>query len=296
MDAEAGALDEFAPAKVNLFLRVRGRRADGYHDIESLVTFARLGDRLTLAPDKPLALTLRGPMARAAGPVADNLVLRAARELAARVPGLRTGAFTLHKRLPVAAGLGGGSSDAAAALRLLRRLNGLDPDDERLATTARGLGADVPVCLDPQPRFMQGAGERLSAPLRLPSLPALLVNPMVGVPTKDVFAAFVRDAVPALLTDAEAAFAADPPATRERLIQWLAGEANDLAAPAIACAPVIADVLARMRATSEVRLVRMSGSGATVFAVYDSLRAARSAGAALCANKPAWWIRATWLG
>ena len=143
------ALSDLAPAKVNLTLRVLGKRADGYHDLESLVVFASLADRVTLTPGDALGLEVAGPTAGAAGDVSDNLVLRAARALAGRVAGLRVGRFALTKLLPVAAGLGGGSADAAAALRLLARLNGLPPDDTRLMDAARATGADVPVCLDP---------------------------------------------------------------------------------------------------------------------------------------------------
>ncbi len=180
---------EAAPAKVNLTLRVVGRRADGYHDLESLVVFAGVGDRLAFAPARALDLKVRGPTAGAAGNLSDNLVFKAARALADRVPGLKLGRFELSKRLPVAAGLGGGSADAAAALRLLARANRLTLDDPRLIQAARATGADVPVCLDPRPRVMRGIGDVLSAPLDLPRLPAVLVNPGVAVPTKDVFAA-----------------------------------------------------------------------------------------------------------
>src|SRR5215470_2715447 len=183
---------EPAPAKVNLTLRVLGRRADGYHDIESLVAFAGVGDELGFTPGGALALAVSGPTARASGEVADNLVLKAARALAERVPGLQTGHFSLSKRLPVAAGLGGGSADAAAALRLLARANRIALDDTRLADAARATGADVPVCLDPRARVMRGIGEVLSPPINLPPLPTVLVNPGVPLATKDVFAAFAR--------------------------------------------------------------------------------------------------------
>jgi 4-diphosphocytidyl-2-C-methyl-D-erythritol kinase len=166
-----------APAKVNLTLRVIARRADGYHELESLVVFADRGDRLTFTPGGALSLTVSGVTAAQAGDGADNLVLKAARALAERKPGL-----------PVAAGLGGGSSDAAAALRLIAQANALPPDDARLHEAARVTGADVPVCLDPRPRVMRGIGELLSAPLSLPPLAAVLVNPGVAVATKLVFA------------------------------------------------------------------------------------------------------------
>src|SRR6185312_15270798 len=155
------SLSDRASAKVNLTLRILGKRADGYHELESLVVFARLADEVTLTPDAPLGLDVDGPTAAAAGDVADNLVLRAARELAARIDGVQLGRFTLTKHLPVAAGLGGGSSDAAAALRLIMRVNGIAPDDRRVLDAARATGADVPVCLDPRPRVMRGIGEIL---------------------------------------------------------------------------------------------------------------------------------------
>ena len=180
-------LVESAPAKVNLTLRVLGRRADGYHDIESLAAFADVGDRLALTPGEALTLTVVGPNAAQTGAEADNLVTKAARALAARIPDFCAGAFRLQKNLPVAAGLGGGSADAAAALRLLAKANKLASDDPRLRDAARATGADVPVCLDPRARLMRGIGEILSAPLPLPRLHALLVNPGVAVPTKLVF-------------------------------------------------------------------------------------------------------------
>src|SRR5215471_1991344 len=156
-----------APAKINLTLRIFGRRADGFHELESLVVFAPFGDGLTLRPGGPLDLKVSGPMAGGAGPLADNLVLRAARALAERIEGLRLGRFVLLKRLPSGAGLGGGSADAAAALRLIARINGLALEDGRVHEAARATGADIPVCLDPRPRIMRGIGEILSAPVIL---------------------------------------------------------------------------------------------------------------------------------
>lgn len=291
MPRAARALTEVAPAKVNLTLHVVARRADGYHDIESLVAFAGFGDRLDLVPGAPPELALRGPTAAAAGPAADNLVLKAAQELAARVAGLRRGRFVLDKRLPVAAGLGGGSADAAAALRLLARANGIDPADARLLDAARATGADVPVCLDPRPRLMAGIGDRLGPPLALPALPAVLVNPGVAVATRDVFAALVLGPAraPALRLPAGA------PA-RAALIAALCHGRNDLEPPAIAHAPVISEVLAALRADPGCRLARMSGSGATCFGLFEQARAATAAARALRAAHPAWWVRATTLG
>ena len=290
-------LVESAPAKVNLTLRVLGRRADGYHDIESLVAFADVGDRLALTPGDALMLTVVGPGAALTGAEADNLVTKAARALAARVPALRAGAFRLEKNLPVAAGLGGGSADAAAALRLLAQANKLAADDPCLHDAARATGADVPVCLDPRPRVMRGIGEILSAPLPLPRLHALLVNPGVAVPTKLVFSGWRPSANPARALDTTADFAASPKIqNEEQLLDWLASEANDLEAPAIALEPAIAEVLASLRAAAGCRLARMSGSGATCFALFSSLKETASAGKKLRAQFPDWWISETVLG
>ena len=178
-----------APAKINLTLRIVGRRADGFHELESLVTFAPFGDRVTCWPDEPLDLKVSGPMADGAGPLADNLVLRAARALADRIDGLRLGRFVLVKRLPSGAGLGGGSADAAAALRLIAKVNRLSLEDARIREAARATGADIPVCLDAKPRVMRGIGEILSAPVILPKLGILVVHPGIAVPTGPVFKA-----------------------------------------------------------------------------------------------------------
>ena len=178
-----------APAKINLTLRIIGRRADGFHELESLVAFAPFGDGLTLRPGGPLDLKVSGPMAGGAGPLADNLVLRAARALAERIEGLRLGRFALLKRLPSGAGLGGGSADAAAALRLIARINGLGLDDGRVHEAACATGADIAVCLDRRPRVMRGIGEALSAPVTLPELGILIVHPGIAMPTGPVFKA-----------------------------------------------------------------------------------------------------------
>jgi len=280
-----------------LTLRVLGRRADGYHDLESLVTFADVADRLALTMGDALTLTVLGPGASQAGAEADNLVTKAARALAARVPGLRAGAFRLDKRLPVAAGLGGGSADAAAALRLLARANKLAPNDPRLHDAARATGADVPVCLDPCPRIMRGIGEILSAPLPLPRLHALLVNPGVAVSTKLVFSGWKPSASPIRVSDTAANFAGLPNMQdEEELLRWLASAANDLEAPAIALEPAIAEVLASLRAAAGCRLARMSGSGATCFALFSSAVDTASAGKSLRAEFPDWWIAETVIG
>lgn len=284
------SLVEHAPAKVNLTLAVLGRRADGYHAIDSLVVFAGVGDRLTFAPGVPLWLDVRGVTARHTGPLDDNLVLKAARALATEIPRLKLGRFTLDKRLPVAAGLGGGSSDAGAALRLLARANRLTLGDTRLRRVARQTGADVPVCIDPRPRRMRGIGDVLSAPLIIPKLAAVLVNPGVAVPTKDVFA-FLGLKAGAGLKRVKPARAL--PRDRAGFVELLAGERNDLEPAAIEIQPVIARVLAALRKEAGCDLARMSGSGATCFGLFASSRAAAAAARGLSAAHPRWWVKAT---
>ncbi|MBX9842270.1 MAG: 4-(cytidine 5'-diphospho)-2-C-methyl-D-erythritol kinase [Xanthobacteraceae bacterium] len=287
------ALVELAPAKVNLTLAVLGRRADGYHLLDSLVVFAGVADRLTLAPGPALSLKVRGETAAQAGPLDDNLVLKAARALAGEVPGLKLGRFTLEKRLPVAAGLGGGSSDAAAALRLLAKANRFRIAGAPVAKIAPMIGADVPVCVDPRPRRMRGIGEVLSAPLGMPKLAAVMVNPGVAVPTRDVFMKLglkpggpVRRAAPArALPRGVAGF-----------VEYLSKHGNDLQAPAIEVQPVVARVLADIRESKDCLLARMSGSGATCFGIFASPRAASVAARSLSAAQPKWWVRATTLG
>ncbi|MFC0218248.1 4-(cytidine 5'-diphospho)-2-C-methyl-D-erythritol kinase [Pseudochelatococcus lubricantis] len=286
-----GALVARAPAKVNLSLHILGRRADGFHALDSLVAFAGFGDRLRLTPGDALSLSVEGPTAQASGDVADNLVLLAARALQQRCPALRAGAFRLTKRLPVAAGVGGGSSDAAAALRLLAELNGIPADDSRLLEAARASGSDVPVCLDPCARRMAGTGEIVGPPLHLPALPAVLVNPGVAVSTPAVFRAL------GLAPGEDAASGAHPPVsaapTPEALWSLLRETRNDLESPALRIAPVIADVLAALRARPGCRLARMSGSGATVFGLFDTRSRAALASRELQRLHPAWWVRAT---
>ncbi len=282
---------EPAPAKVNLTLRILGKRADGYHDLESLVAFAGLADEVTLTLDGELGLDIDGPTAAAAGDVADNLVLRAARELVGRTDGLRLGRFALTKRIPVAAGLGGGSSDAAAALRLVMRVNGIARDNARVIEAARATGADVPVCLDPRPRVMRGIGDVLSAPLDLPPLPAVLVNPGVPVPTRDVFGKL--GLVPGEKRGAASEIDAGRLKDRAALLAWLESQPNDLEAPAIAIQPVIAQVLGAIERQSDCLLSRMSGSGATCFGLFETQSAAAAAAQALASAHPTWWVAPT---
>jgi 4-diphosphocytidyl-2-C-methyl-D-erythritol kinase len=287
-DAIPHTLTERAPAKINLTLRVLGRRPDGYHRLESLVAFADLCDELTLAPGGGVWLDVEGPFAAQCGAAEGNLVTRAVAALAACAGELQQGRFRLTKRIPVAAGLGGGSADAAAALRLLARANGMADDDRRLAQAAASVGADVPVCLKPRARFMRGVGEELSPPLDLPPLPALLVNPGVPLPTRDVFAQFD-------LSHLSPVGAAEAPPDRAAFFGWLAKEGNDLTGAATACAPVVADVLGVLAKLPGCRIARMSGSGATCFALFDNADEASAAVKTLTAGRPDWWVQAVTL-
>ncbi|MBW7971735.1 4-(cytidine 5'-diphospho)-2-C-methyl-D-erythritol kinase [Bradyrhizobium sp. BR 10289] len=288
------ALIEEGRAKVNLSLRVVGRRADGYHDLESVVAFADCADRLTLEPGGKLKLVTTGPLAAACGDVSDNLVFKAAKLLAEAVPNLKLGAFALDKVLPVAAGIGGGSADAAAALRLLARLNNLSLDDPRLQKVALATGADVPVCLFSRACDMTGVGEQL-LPLALPSMPCVMVNPRVPVATKDVFRELgLRNGE--LLVGATAVL--DAPAWPEEggsIADWvevLENVPNDLEAPALRIQPVIGEVLEALRDSAGVKLARMSGSGATCFAIYGAPTEAHDAAEKIRRDHSGWWVHA----
>jgi 4-diphosphocytidyl-2-C-methyl-D-erythritol kinase len=280
-------LTEIAPAKINLTLRVLGRRADGYHELESLVAFADVADRLTLRPGDTLALDVSGPFAAASGDVSDNLVLKAVAALSQRVSGLRAGHFELEKNIPVAAGIGGGSADAAAALRLLARANGIALNDARLMDAARAVGADVPVCLASKSCIMRGVGEQLS-PVDLPAMAVVLVNPDVALSTRDVFAKFAGPQGGVPITEV--------PRTPEAMLAFLAQHGNDLTPPAIACAPVVEAVLAQLRDSPGSLLARMSGSGATCFALFASADEAVAAARLLHAERHGWWAWAATIG
>ena len=288
------ALIEDGRAKVNLTLRVVGRRVDGYHELESLVAFADCADRLSLTPGSQLHLATTGPLAQACGETADNLVFTAARLLGERVPGLTLGDFILDKVLPVAAGIGSGSADAAAALRLLARANGLAIDDKRLIEAAQLTGADVPVCLASQACLMTGVGETL-APLSLPKMPCVLANPCVGVATKDVFEALglrhgelLVGASDVLLQD----LWPEPGASLEDWVEALAAGSNDLEAPAIRIEPLIGKVISALSTTNGAWLTRMSGSGATCFAIYENTAEAQRAAEKIRLDHPTWWVHA----
>ncbi len=278
--ARSGPLISRAPAKVNLTLAVLGRRADGYHELDSLVAFAGCHDTLRLEPDAPEGLTIAGPTAGKAGAGPDNLVLKAAYALRQQYPGLRSGHFHLLKRLPVAAGIGGGSADAAAALRLLARLNGIPLEEPRLHAAAAATGADVPVCLLSRARRMRGIGHDLGPMLSI-RLWAVLVNPGVAIATADVFRALG-------LTPGDRRLPPHDPGAVEI-------GANDLQPAALAVAPVVGEVLAALAGTRGCRVARMSGSGATCFGLFDSCAEAGAAAVAMRRAHAGGWVKPTLL-
>jgi len=289
------ALSENGRAKVNLTLRVVGRRTDGYHDIESVVAFADCADHLTLTPGSELDLRTSGPLAEACGATSDNLVIKAAHLLRERVPDLKVGSFTLEKVLPVAAGIGGGSADAAAALRLLAQLNGLAFDDPRIIAVAQLTGADVPVCVASRACVMTGVGENLQ-PLNLPKMPSVMVNPCVPVATKDVFRALgLRNGE--LLVGATDVLLQDRswPEADASVAEWIEAfveVGNDLEAPALRIQPVIDEVLSALRDAKGAKLARMSGSGATCFAIFADDADAQAAAEKIRRDHPVWWVHA----
>ncbi len=269
-------LTEFAPAKLNLALHLRRRRDDGYHDLETIFAFADFGDTLTASPADGLSLQVTGGYAAAAGQGMDNLVGRAARALADAAGVAAGAALVLDKQIPVAAGMGGGSADAAATLRLLNRLWGLDWPLARLAALAARLGADVPACVESCTCFGTGRGDELMPwPVSVAGTPVLLVNPRVAVPTGPVFAGWDRIDRGGIAAGAK-----------------LATLRNDMTDAAITIAPVIGDVLAALARTDAI-MVRMSGSGATCFALYDDEAALAAASAAIADH--GWWVQPTHL-
>ena len=283
----------FAPAKVNLYLHVGPPGADGFHPLESLMIFADVGDEVSMGSEPGSALSLTGPFAGALDPGA-NLVLQAARRLAQRLGrGASPQALVLDKRLPVAAGLGGGSADAAATLRLLNHAWGDPLSGDELEVLAADLGSDVPACIRSRPVTATGRGELLSPGPDLPWLSSVLVNPGLACPTGEVYRAF----------DAAGRFgdlspASGPPNGSGAIgvAGWLSGLRNDLEAPAISVAPRVATVLERLRAAPETLLARLSGSGATCFALCRDAAAADRLARVLADEHPGWWVRACRLG
>ena len=275
-----------APAKLNLYLHVTGRRADGYHELDSLVTFTALADTLEIAPAETLDLSVKGPFAVALD-AGDNLAARAATALAEKLGRPADVRITLDKRIPVAAGLGGGSADAAAVLRGLARLWRLGAEHAGdLQETALSLGADVPVCLDSRAAYMAGIGEALSPPPRLPPCGALLVNPGVPVPTGPVFTARRGPFSAASRID-------EDPQDAAGLAALLRNRRNDLEQPALAQVPEIGLVLARVAEAPGCLLARMSGSGGTCFGLFEDEAAAAGAAGTIARDYPTWWVQPT---
>lgn len=268
---------EFAPAKINLTLHVTGQRADGYHVLDSLVVFAGVGDRVSADLATVSSLQITGPMAAGLTPGPDNLVQRAADLMGCHA------SLVLEKHLPVSSGIGGGSADAAATLRLLSRITGQPLPDEGAVLS---LGADVPVCLQGRPLRMQGVGERLTPVPPLPAAWLVLVNPGVGVATPAVFRALASK-INSPMPEAIPTFAA-----AADLAAFLSEHRNDLEAPALSIHPVIGTVRSRIAASPGCRIARMSGSGATCFGLFDTEAEARSARRQIQTDHPQWWVSA----
>lgn len=280
------ALHDIGRAKINLTLEVLGRRADRFHELRSLVAFANFGDCLALDPGDGFDLEIEGPFAAALGP--DNLILEAARAARARVPGLRLGRFRLDKSLPVAAGLGGGSADAAAALRLIARANPGLIDEEVLAELAPKLGSDVRVCLEKRPALMTGRGETVEPVHGLPTCGVVLANPGKTLATNAVYAAL--DAKPLVAQRRDDVERLDFGGGFDALLVYALPRGNDLEAPAANLVPEIRTVLPALAALRGVRLARLSGSGPTCFALLPSEQEAKRAAGELAAAHPAWWV------
>lgn len=271
---------EHAPAKLNLDLLVTARRADGYHELDSLVAFTDLGDELTFEPAATLSLELAGPFAAALPAGSDNLVLRAAQGLAAAVGRPAGARIRLEKRLPVAAGIGGGSADAAATLRGLQRLWGTELSAAELAGLALALGADVPVCLLGRPVRMRGIGDRLEPLAQLPALHLVLVNPGFPLATAAVFKALRAATFAHRGTDVAPA----------PTLAWLRACRNDLETPARELLPVIGEMLTLLAAEPGCGFARMSGSGPTCFGAFASRAAAETARQRMAHRHPRWWV------
>ena len=282
--SETHRLSVSAPAKLNLFLHVGSKRADGYHDLQSLVAFASVGDTLSLEHADGLSLTVEGRFAHQLPKETDNLVLKAARMLAAHAGRPPNAQIALIKHLPVASGIGGGSADAAAALRGLTELWGLDLSCAVLCGLGERLGSDVPVCVQSIPAWMEGRGERISPMADLPIVHLVLVNPGVSVSVADVFASLRQSRGTGIKKP-------EPFADAEQLVEFLNAASNDLERPACMLAPVINNVLIALAAAG-ASLARMSGSGATCFGVCESASAAEMAANAIAKTNSEWWVRA----
>ncbi len=276
-----------APAKLNLFLHVLGQDPDGYHQIESLVVFTQFGDRLEVQEGHTISLEVEGPFADQCGPLENNLVLKAANALAALAPGHVGATLKLYKYLPPASGLGGGSSDAAAAIKLLIPFWNLQIEDKAIAELALSLGADVPACLRQRPAIMRGIGELLSAAPLFPGCYVLLVNPRISLSTRDVFEKLGgRFSKPAQRFPRQISSA-------KKLARQLGARGNDLQKPAIELVPEIQTILDALARQKECMLSRMSGSGATCFGLFANADELAAAALAIRREHPDYWLAQT---
>ena len=282
---EEVAVVESAPAKINLYLHVTGRRADGYHELDSWVVFSSIGDTISVRPSDGVSLDVAGPFAGDVPTTGDNLACRAARSLAEAIDRSDGVAIRLTKTLPVAAGIGGGSADAAAVLRALLRLWGVTPDRALLADVAARIGADVPACVRSDSCFMGGIGDRLVSAPPVTGCPVVLANPGVPVPTASVFRA--RDG--AFSSSDRPSSAPNGP---QDLVGLLAQRRNDLSPPAHRLYPPVKAVETALDALPGCLLARMSGSGGTCFAIFDTAASADAGAKTLAARYPKWWVRA----
>lgn len=283
-------VSDLARAKINLTLRVHGRRTDGFHELTSLVVFADVADRVEMTPADTSGFSLSGPFVAALGR-GQNLVEQAAMQFRERFPDTPPVHITLDKQLPVAAGLGGGSADAAAILRLLAHLQGGTVTDDRLDRIAMALGSDIAVCLRSSAAWMTGRGEKVVPIPDFPKLPTILVNPGAALGASEVYAALKAPVLEE--TEAELPHRFSVSGDTFDLIDALKHSSNDLQAPAIRLAPVINDVVDAIAATKGCQLARMSGSGSTCFGLYASEREAKEASEKIAARFPQWWITHT---
>ncbi|MBT4017914.1 MAG: 4-(cytidine 5'-diphospho)-2-C-methyl-D-erythritol kinase [Alphaproteobacteria bacterium] len=287
--SSARPLRYFAPAKINLYLHVTGQRPDGYHELDSVVIFAPIGDDIFILPADDLTLEIIGPEAHALQgfEASENLVFRAARMLAEKYKVTAGAAITLNKVLPVASGMGGGSADAAATLKALVEFWKLKPAAGELVELALALGADVPVCMKSRPLRMTGIGEKLHETPAMPNGCLVLVNPRISQSTPEVFEELHRGKWKA------SGYSSELPSDLDfyAFVSELKSRANDLEQPAIRLAPVIEDVLAVTSAQANCRLARMSGSGATCFGLFQKIEEAEAAATEIRRHQPEWWIQ-----
>ncbi len=281
------SLRKFAPAKINLFLHVTGKRDDGYHTLESLVAFADIGDEITFQPADTLSVDIRGPYADGLS-VTDNSIIKAAQFYAHRHCLNPSGKFTLTKNLPIASGIGGGTADAAAALHVLESAHGQPIPD---ATALTALGADVPVCVSGDVVVMQGIGEVITPVAAFPTCDVLLINSGHSVATADVFRGLQPPYSGPLVQPTTAGWA-----TLSELTDFLQTTRNDLVKPALSLAPQISGVVAALSRSKGCKIARMSGSGATCFGIFESSEAAQTAAEIIAEGHPTWWIKQGKLG